>query len=383
MNSEMTNVFFALIRSAIRGEKLSGSERDALSSANLRDLFVLADKHDVAHLIVFALKENGLSTEAFEKMLFKAIYKYDRMNLEFTRLTTALEDAKIPFIPLKGSVIRKYYPHPWMRTSCDIDIFVDEGNLENAISVLTEKCGYECGEKGPHDIPLCTSNGTRIELHYRLVEEARANEAASVLSLVWENATVCEGYGYRYEMSDAFFYFYHIAHMAKHFETGGCGIRPFIDLWILDGLEKADKEGREKLLSEGNLLKFAENSRNLSEVWLGGREADEFSLQMQNFIFGGGVYGSPENRVVLQQKKMGGRTGYLMSRVFASKSKLKGDYPILEKHPWLLPFMQVRRWLMLFRPDVAKMAKGEMSANKSLDKSKTEEMNAFLNNIGL
>ena len=379
MDSEMTKLFFALIRSAIRGEKLSGSERDALSSLELSDLLKLADKHEIAQLIVYALKENGFSTVPFEKLLFKAIYVYDRMNLEFTRLTEVLESAKIPFIPLKGAVIRKRYPQPWMRTSCDIDVFVRESDLEKAISVLCEKCGYECGERGPHDVGLTASNGTRIELHYKLVEEARVGEAFDVLVRVFENAEVCEGSQYRYEMTDAFYHFYHVAHMAKHFETGGCGIRPFIDLWLLDGIEGASKEGRDKLLEEGKLLKFAEKARNLSKVWLEGQEADEFSLQLERFILGGGVYGSSENRVALHQKKKGGRIGYLVSRIFASREKLKGYYPILEKHPWLLPFMQVRRWFLIFQPNVARMAKGELSANKSIGK----DMNDFLENVGL
>ncbi|MBO4954226.1 MAG: nucleotidyltransferase family protein, partial [Clostridia bacterium] len=36
----------------------------------------------------------------------------------------------IDFMPLKGAVIRQYYPEPWMRTSCDIDIHVKKDRLE-------------------------------------------------------------------------------------------------------------------------------------------------------------------------------------------------------------------------------------------------------------
>lgn len=236
-----------------------------------------------------------------------------------------------------------------------------------------------CGTRGPHDVQVVASNGTHIELHFKLVEEARVGEAFEVLTRVFENAEVCDGFRYKYAMSDPFFYFYHVAHMAKHFETGGCGIRPFIDLWILDSIEEADKEGRDKLLEEGRLLKFAERARALSKVWLEEYEADDFSLQLEKFILNGGVFGSAENRVSLNQKKKGGRFGYFMSRVFASKDKLSGYYPILQKHPWLLPFMQVRRWFLIFRPNVARMAKGEMRANKNVE----QDMNEFFEKIGL
>ena len=41
---------------------------------------------------------------------------------------------------------------------------------------------------------------------------------------------------------------------------GGCGIRPFIDLLILDNLQEVDNKKRDNLLKQGNLLKFANAS---------------------------------------------------------------------------------------------------------------------------
>lgn len=184
-------------------------------------------------------------------------------------------------------------------------------------------------------------------------------------------------------MTDAFFYFYHLAHMAKHFETGGCGIRPFIDLWILDHIGDAVQGQRDALLSAGGLLRFADVSRKLSCVWLDGEDADELIIEMQEFILRGGSYGTSENRVALQQKKKGGRFGYLLSRVFIPFERLKRWYPVLIKHPWLMPIMQIRRWFMLLRPNVAKMAKREILVNGNIDQAKATKMNTLLENIGL
>ncbi len=39
--------------------------------------------------------------------------------------------------------------------------------------------------------------------------------------------------------------------------------------------------------------------------------------------------------------------------------------------------------LMLFKPSVARMARRELSANKSIDKVSAEDMNIFLNEVGL
>ena len=380
-------ILFPLIRSAISGELLCENEKKIYDRELLPDLIKIANKHDVAHLVVLGLKNNGLIEEkdriTLDRLMLKAVYRYERLEYEYKTVCAALEKAEIPFIPLKGSVLRKHYPEGWMRTSCDIDILVHNEDLSKTLSYLSENLQYKELERATHDVAMSSPEGNHVEIHFDLVEEGRANDAIKILSSVWNNVSLCENSKYQYEMTDEFFYFYHIAHMAKHFETGGCGIRPFIDLLILDGLEDNNREKRDEMLHNGGLLRFAETSRHLSRVWFGNEEADDISLQMQEFILHGGVYGSFDNRVILQQKKKGGKFGYLMSRIFAPYSRLKRYYPILEKYPILMPVMQVRRWLMLLRSDVFNMAKTELETNKSVDKMKAEQMSAFLNDIGL
>ena len=386
MDQRTIQMLFALLRSAIRGTKLTDSERENYSEDMLQDLLKLSAKHDVIHLLALGLKQNGLISEdnaEIEEYILKAVCRYEQLRYEYDILSDALEKAQIPFLPLKGSVLRQYYPELWMRTSCDIDVLVHQNDLETAIAYLSKNHNYVEKERATHDVSLFTQIGVHVELHFDLVEEGRAKSAIDVLKHVWENVSVHKGYKYWYDMTDEYFYFYHIAHMAKHFETGGCGIRPFIDLWILDHMDDVDIVARDALLSQGSLLKFTTVARELSEVWFGGKEADELTLQMQEFILHGGVYGSIDNRVAIQQKKQGGRFGYVLSRVFVPYAKLKRYYPVLEKHPWLMPIMQIRRWFMLLNPDVARMAKKEMAVNKKIERTEANEMNGFLENIGL
>ena len=386
MDQRTNQILFALLRSAIDGKPFADEERASYSSEMLSDLLKCSSKHDVVHLLVLGLQQNGLiggENAKLEQVIFKAVYRYEQLKYEFANACKTLEAAQIAFVPLKGSVLRRYYPEPWMRTSCDIDILVHREDLEQAIRTLVDELHYEEKERATHDVSLFSPTGTHVELHFDLVEEGRANSAIDVLSSVWEDVTLCKGSAYQYEMSDAFFYFYHIAHMVKHFEEGGCGIRPLIDLWILDHLDSADRAKRDALLSRGGLLKFANVSRNLSAVWFGGAVADDVSMQMQEFLLHGGVYGSTDNRVALKQSKKGGRMGYILSRIFIPYAKLKRYYPILEKHKWLMPVMQVRRWFMLLNPKVAKMAKSEMAANGKMESEKADQMSVFLDHIGL
>ena len=386
MDQRTIQILFALLRSAIRGTKLTQSERESYCADMLPDLLKFSARHDVIHLLVLGLKQNELisgENAELEKCILKAVYRYERLHYEYDKLCDALEKAQIPFLPLKGSVIRNYYPQAWMRTSCDIDILVHREDLDAAITYLSDNLKYSEKERTPHDVSLFSPLGIHVELHFDLVEEGRANNAIDILQRTWDNVLLHEDKRYWYEMTDAFFCFYHIAHMAKHFENGGCGIRPFLDLWILDNLENVDKSLRDDLLVQGGLFQFAEISRKLSRAWFDDGETDDLLLQLQDFILHGGVYGSAENRVALQQTKKGGRFGYLLSRIFIPFAKLKRYYPILEKYPWLTPIMQIRRWFMLTRPSVMKMAKREIAVNGNLDKGKACEMSSFLENMGL
>ena len=386
MNQRTIQILFALLRSAIRGTALTEEERNCITQDLIRDILKISCKHDMAHLVGFGLMQNELISEnrdSLQQCIFAAVYRYEQINYEFENLCAALEKAKIQFLPLKGSVIRKYYPEAWMRTSCDIDILIRHEDLYRAISYLADHHHYIVKEYATHDVSLFSPSGIHVELHFDLVEEGRAQNAIDVLKTVWENVVLHENSEYWYEMADDYFYFYHIAHMAKHFENGGCGIRPFIDLWILDHVVKVDRAACDYLLNKGNLLKFANASRALRDMWFEGDAPDALSLQMQDFLLHSGVYGSADNRVALQQKNKGGRIGYLLSRMFVPYVKLKRYYPVLEKYRWLMPVMQVRRWFMLLKPDVAKMAKAELAANSAVDATYAAQMGEFLKKIGL
>lgn len=379
-------LLFALIRSAVGGEPINSNEKALYSSEILPKLIKVSQKHDVAHLVVLGLKQNGLlSPEDIDKERFiiKAVYRLEKIKRETENLKTVLKDLKIPFILLKGAVLRGFYPDEWMRTSCDIDVLIHNSDLENVLSYFINELNFTLNERTTHDVSLTSSAGVHVEFHYDLLVEGNANNAHIVLQNVWDNVKKEENNEYSYKMSDEFFYFYHIAHMAKHFGNGGCGIRPFIDLWLLDRANAENQNNRNELLKKAGLLKFTLAVRNLSEFWFSKREADDVTLEMQRFILLGGVYGTTDNRVAINQKKKGGKFGYLISRIFASYDTLRRYYPILEKHKWLMPIMQVRRWFMIFRPDVAEMAKKEIQVNSTLDNTRSEDMKSFLDNIGL
>ena len=90
-----------------------------LTDEELAKLYKLSKSHDLAHLVGDALIKNDLIEDGeikakFQKQMMLAVYRYEKINYELGRLRKVLNEAKIPFIPLKGSVLRKYYPEPGM-----------------------------------------------------------------------------------------------------------------------------------------------------------------------------------------------------------------------------------------------------------------------------
>lgn len=387
MKQKVNKILFTLLRSAICGNK-QDIDKNTISSEELtRELYELSRKHDVAHLVGIGLgaeanflKDNQY-VDRFSKETIKAVYRYERLNYDLEKICRAFDAAELPYMPLKGSVIRKFYDAPWMRTSCDIDILIHKEDIEKASAVLIDMCGCKRDAETTHDISFFTKNRNNAELHYSLTEEGVSKKVTELLDSVWDTAILKSGYCY--EMPDEMFYFYHIAHMAKHFENGGCGIRPFIDLWILDNLEGDFAAKRNELLERGELLKFAESARKISRVWFGSEDHDDVTLEMEKYILRGGAFGTAENRISVQQQKKGGSWRYIKNEIFLSYEHIKHMYPVLKKHRWLTPVMQVRRWFRIIFEGRAGQAISDLKYSRSMTRKENAKVKEFLKRIGL
>ena len=336
-----------LLRSEIAEEELCCETKITLTDNFLVDLLVLARKHQVAHIVASALSNNGYLENSpqqsqFLNEIYTAVYAQEKMNEVFKEVTSAFEKHEIPYIPLKGAVIRDLYPQSWMRTSCDIDILVNEKDIVRAEKVIMSLEGYNKTGDSKHDVVFRSENGIVLELHYKLLGNKKSPLYIKELSKVWETAKPDPENKYRFNLDDDIFYYYHIMHMAKHFRIGGCGIRPFIDLWFIEQTN-CDFSGAKRLLQKGNIDIFAENAVKLSKVWLSGEEHSDMTAEMQDFIIEAGAFGSHKTRLISNSQRSGGKIRFVLSRVFVPYNYLKRDYPILEKYPFLTPWCEICR----------------------------------------
>lgn len=383
-----TKLLFQLLQNVLLGKELDEeTKKEIIEYA--KDIYRISKYHDLSHLISYAVVNNAITLpdEEFYKKLKKrhaiAALRYETANYDLLSVAELFEKEKIDFVPLKGSVLRDYYPEPWMRTSCDIDVLVREEDTDRAIELLTEKCGYTFKEKGTHDVSLFSANNTHLELHFKLSEELYSNDAGGLLDRVWDNASPKEGYECWKVLTDEFFYLYHIYHMAKHFEVAGCGIKPFIDLYILDKQIPHDETKRNELLEKSGLLKFTESCRRLNECWFADGEMDEILNSMQAYVVTGGVYGSKANGVALRQSKSGGRVKYIFERLFLPYDMLKIHYPILNKYKILTPVFEVVRCFRLLSPQTLKRSKREVELGNNVSAVKYDKLSNLLSDIGL
>lgn len=382
-----SNIFLKLIKTVLKNKKLHDEEKNILKNdEKLLEVLEISKKHDLAHLVILGLTKNNIlfkDKEELNKIPMIVIYRYQNINFELTRVCNGLEKAKIDFLPLKGSVIRQFYPQPWMRTSCDIDILVKEEELESAIEYLINDLGYIKKQKGDHDVTLTSQSGVNIELHYKLPEESLTKASYKILDNVWNDVVKRDGYSHWFEMSDEMFYFHHIAHMAKHFEKGGCGIRPFIDLWLLDNIKDVNSYKREELLKKGKLYTFYTKSKELYKVWFEGKKHTDLTLKMQEYIISGGAYGNFENKIIAQQQKKGGKLNYILSKVFISYDTITRHYPILKKHPILTPIMHIRRWFKLIVKGIPDETKTEIKYSQDISNEEANDMATLLKELGI
>ncbi len=356
---------------------ISGKEYSLPENADISVLYAVSKRHDLAHLLAAALEKQGILPEnelgdELKKQKLLAIYRREQLDYEEERICGILKSAQIPYIPLKGAVLKQLYPEKWMRTSCDIDILIQEENKQQAITLLCERLGYTRETDGERDCSLISKSGMNLELHFSLkCDNERLNPT---LFRVWDCSVLLAGCARA--LTNEFFVFYHIAHMLIHFAEGGCGIRPFIDLWLFENTNAINEEELTRLFKESGCLDFYNGVCALCGVWFGGAPHTRQTELLEEYIVSGGVYGSRENLGSAGRHKKGGYLKYLLSRIFMPKEKLRLVYPKIDKYPILIPYYWVKRWFTLFNKNTFKSAKSELSGNKKAQS--TDELFTYL-----
>lgn len=363
-----------IIKSVCEGVSLQAEDIVAARGC-LDEVCELARRHDLEHFVDMGLHGKGVLREERKTVLhydsvFRNYRRYQKTCAAQQKLFALLEQNKIDYLPLKGAVIRSWYPEPWMRTSCDVDILIRQDDLQKAERLLLQN-GYEKKANGVHDISFKMEENLPLELHFNLLVE---NEKLDpLLSKVWQYAVLQQGH--RYVMQNDYFFFYLLSHIAQHLLNGGCGIRPFLDLWIMKKTPIFAEEKVRALCESAGFGNLMTHILHLAGVWFGEERHTTVSRVLADFILEGGAYGNQNTLAQVRKGQTGGKLSFLWSRLFLSAKQLEVSLQVKKVTPWNYLYYSFRRILLIGRKEHRDVVKQQMRAyTSSLENQKVDEL---------
>ncbi len=346
-------------------------------------LCALAKRHSITNLLYLAVRERGdfppVLLAALEKELFSTAHRTLMQEHESARVTAALAAEEIPFLLMKGAVIRPLYPSPEMRVSCDVDIFYDKKH-RRTVDRMMEKFGYTLHESDPNHDEYVHASGVIVEMHRNFLTDFPTVDR--YYENVWERLIPAEGSAYR--MSDEDFYIYQTVHTMKHFATAGTGIRSVMDTFVyLLAKPALDRAYLERELSALRLWDFHIMLERLAAAWFGGEPMDADLSEISAYILGSGTYGIAVQRAVNDTAAVrGGKIGYLFFRAFPPYHWMAEKHPSLRQVPVLLPVFWL--WRLVSVPFKKRGVVGDtVRAVRTADAVEAERLAEIMKSVGL
>ena len=103
--------------------------RELIDSVSRDELFQAASFHQMTAITAYALQKAGYRDERFQEERLKAVSRSVQYNVERVKIIAELEKAQIWYMPLKGIILKDFYPQVGLRQMCDNDILYDKNNL--------------------------------------------------------------------------------------------------------------------------------------------------------------------------------------------------------------------------------------------------------------
>ena len=342
------------------------AREEVLADADLKQLLLMARKHSVASMVCMALEKTAIfanADEAAKKQWLEAKNKAIRKNMlldaERKTILHELETQGIWYMPLKGSILKDWYPKPGMREMADNDILFDPSGRKQVWEIFQNR-GYKTVSfrKGNHDEyekpPIYN-----FEMHVSLFH-GMYKELAEQYENVKERLLPVDGTAYQFAFTPEDFYVFVLAHAHKHYSHSGTGIRTLADIYVMErhlgGI--MDRDEVEQKLTQLGIAKYEQHSRVLAEKLfsavrpLAETELTEDEKEMLLYYCDATTYGTVDNSVnnrlhELQKNTevitLWTRLKYCVVRLFPGREFCKFHYPFVYRHPWTFPFFWVWR----------------------------------------
>lgn len=313
-------------------------EKNLIGSMDLEKVYDLAKKHKISCCIAVTLESAGYSDMTSSKVISNSMRRDAIFASSLQEVTNQLDNAGIWYVPLKGIILKEYYPKSFMREMADHDILIDASREEDVRHIM-EKLGFTTLEYGGevHDIyhkkPILN-----YEMHKSLFSSALPN--------------LFEYYKETTDLSKPEdFYLYIVAHEYKHYSHSGTGLRSLLDVYLYLKKEKLDWEYVEKEAEKIGIANFEQRNRNLVNSLFG--EGNQIDEEMLDYIIDSNAYGTLTHRVENAIKDNGGsRIQFILKRLSVPVSESDPKYrdyevyyPFFYRYRVLLPLLPIYRIL--------------------------------------
>lgn len=313
---------------------------------DLGAMYGIASQQMVAGIAGAALEAAGVRDSAFTQARLKAASKVVMLEAEKEKLFDRMEAAGIWYMPLKGAVMKDYYPAYGMREMSDYDILFDHTRAEDLKAIMLDM-GFEIRRVGRgaddvyHKAPFC-----HFEMHRMLFAPSDGRALEAYYHDVSRRMIPDEGRPFGRHLSHEDFYIYLVAHEYKYYSTGGTGLKSFIDTYVF--LKKfGDRLDIDYIEAESEKLGIADYERRCRDFAMrlfGGQPLTPEDEKMLDYIIESGAFGTQKHTVENKMQSMGGnRLKYLSERLFMPLETVKTAYPFFYRHRIFLPVLFVYR----------------------------------------
>ena len=337
--------------------------------------FEISKRHSLTALFYKAFeyaeaRQNEDFLRNLEQFYLSNVRKTILFDKERKALYEALRKNEINFLPLKGIVLKDYYPDQCVREFADNDILFDDRKAPIIKRFFVER-GYivESYKKTGHDVYI-KKPFYNFEMHRSLFSITTEKEIiVDYFKDYLFKAPLIDNYEHCLNKEDFFIYF--IAHSHNHYSHSGCGLRTLIDIFLYLKKENLDFTYVNRELNKIGLLDFCNKIVELSCAIFNNENLSDELEEMFLFIVSSGTYGTLEHAVNkgIEEK---GKFGYLMSKLFPPYIYYKRNYPWAYYSFLLIPLAWAHRLAMIFFKH-PKKASNEIKTMIRYNSSKTKE----------
>lgn len=315
-------------------------EKERIEGLDFPNLFDVCQEHIMTACVDYALESAGIREHDFIQAKEKAIRKNILLDTERRKVLAELEKAKIWYMPLKGAIMKDWYPKLGMRQMSDNDILCDS-DFQKEVKKIMLRLGFTCSHYGDGNDnayekpPVCN-----FEMHHRLFSEVNVGKLYQYYDNVKEILVKDANKEYGYHFTNEDFYIYMTAHEYKHYAAGGTGVRSLLDVYIVmrKFKESFDWEDVHAKLDKLEMAEFEQQSRELAMKLFNFQELSEDEKEILDYYIFSGAYGKIINRVESNlQRENTSKAGYIFHRIFIPMEEYKVWFPWAYRHKWLIP----------------------------------------------